>query len=611
MVSPPVLAIGGIGILLLLGLLSDRISDGNNNFPRLLALMASGFLLGQLVLILPFEPITEAITYLEQPELVGFLAELALALVLFREGLELNFKAFLQNLRPILILAFFGVFISTFLFSQVITLIFGFPLLISLLIAGMLVPTDPAATFSMFKGNLRLKARVQEIIGGESAINDAVAIALVTEFILISFLEGDTQLSFSTHVIRALLISFFGGILLGYLLGLIFLKINTKLNSSEQTDFLSLALVILAFFIAIVLHSFNLPISSAITALTSGVVFGNPTSFRFSRFSLAEVDEFHTNISELGELIAFTALGTIIRLDKVVIMVEISLFLAIASIMIRMLVVFVLLRSTTSLSGKESIFIGWGGLRGLATGVLATVAFYQISERPDLIGNLSFTPQEFLSMVLVTLFFSTIIQGLPMKYVAKKTETIILMDRIEELELKKRILTLQLTYLQDQKTRGILTTSEYHLQSIPIRDKLTQVLHDLEVEYREEWRRINSYLLQYEMVNYVLANLGVQKADFEDNPEIDMLVQEEEDLTKKLVSEIERLGLRLETEKEQISSKEEKEIEILISIYEKLCEIREKYDSTHVNEVLSKLQRFDFIKSEEAMEEPISVSQGS
>ncbi len=608
MVSPPVLAIGGIGILLLLGLLSDRLSDGNNNFPRLLALMASGFILGQLVLIIPFEPLAEAITYLERPELVSFLAEFALALVLFREGLELNFKAFLQNIRPIFVLAFFGVFISTFAFSQVITLIFGFPVLISLLIAGMLVPTDPAATFSMFKGNLRLKGRIQEIIGGESAINDAVAIALVTEFILISFLEGDAQLSFSAHVIRALLISFFGGIILGYLLGLLFLKINTKLNSSEQTDFLSLGLVIMSFFVAIALHSFSLPISSAITALTSGIVFGNPTSFRFSRFSLAEVDEFHTNISELGELIAFTALGTIIRLDRVVIMLEISLFLAVASVLIRMMVVYVLLRSTTSLSGKESLFIGWGGLRGLATGVLATVAFYQISESSDLTNGLPFNPQEFLSMVLVTLFFSTIIQGLPMKFVAKKTETIVLMDRIEELELKKRILTLQLTYLQDQKARGILTTSEYHLQSIPIRDKLTQVLHDLEVEYREEWRRINSFLLQFEMLNYVLSNLGVQKADFEDNPEIDLLVQEEEDITKKLISEIEQLGLRLESEKEQISSKEEKEIEILTSIYEKLYEIKEKYDSTHVNEILSKLEKFDFIKMEEQLEKPVKDS---
>lgn len=611
MVSPPVLAIGGIGILLLLGLFSDRLSGGNNNFPRLLALMASGFILGQLVLIIPFDPLSEAITYLEQPELVGFLAEFALALVLFREGLELNFKAFLQNLRPILILAFFGVIISTFIFSQVISIIFGFPILISLLIAGMLVPTDPAATFSMFKGNLRLKGRIQEIIGGESAINDAVAIALVTEFILISILDGETQLSFSSHVLRALLVSFFGGIALGYLLGLVFLKINTRLNVAKQTDFLSLALVILSFFIAIVLHSFDLPISSAITALTSGIVFGNPTSFRFARFSLADVDEFHTNISELGELIAFTALGTIIRLDRVIIMLEIALFLAIASVLIRLFVVFILLRITTSLSAKESVFIGWGGLRGLATGVLATVAFYQLSGRPDLVGGLPFTPQEFLSMVLVTLFFSTIIQGLPMKYVAKRTETIVLMDRIEELELKKRILTLQLTFLQDLKARGILSTSEYHLQSIPIRDKLTQVLHDLEVEYREEWRRINSYLLQFEMLNYVLWNLGVQKADFEDNPEIDRLLQEEEDLTKKLVTEVERLSLRLETEKEAISSKEEKEIEILKSINDKLCEIKEKYDSSHVNEILNRLRRFDFIEGQPDAKVVIRPSNGS
>ncbi len=601
MVSPQLLTLGGLGILLLLGLFGDRISDGNNNFPRLLSLMAFGFLLGQTIQFIHFEPLNEIVGHLQTPSLVGFLAEFTLALVLFREGLELNFKAFLENLRPILVLAFGGVIIATFLFAFILQLLFGFSLLLALLISGMLVPTDPAATFSMFKGKLRLKSKPKEVIGGESALNDAVAIALVTEYILVAFLQGETVPTLSVQLLQALAISFFGGILLGYILAIIFLKLNTKMKEDNHTNFLSLALVIMAFVIPVSMHTIHLPVSSAITALTSGIVFGNPTSFRFQRFSLHPLEEFHVTISELGELVAFVALGTLIRLEFPVHLVTLGFSLAIIGLIVRIGTV-MLLSPLGKLKPKESLFIGWGGMKGLATGVLATISFNAVEANQTISSSLPFPPHEFLSSVLFALFLSTILQGIPLKLVAKRTDTIILSDRQKELELKRSIITLQISFLQQQKEEGKITEAEYHIQSIPLRDKLAQVLHDLEVESRETWKKINSYLVQFEMITFVKSSLGVKTTEIENERDFEDLLDREEELAHVLSMEIDTLELRLETAKETQQMDGKKEEVMLLRIFEHLSEIKRKYGGGRVDDLLNKLMKFEDIIAQTELE---------
>ena len=218
MVTNTELALGGFAILLLTGLFSDKLSKRNGRFPRLIGLIAGGIILGQIARISPLSTIIDSIS---DPNLVLFIAEFALTLVLFKEGLELNLIAFRKSLRSILILAFGAVLLSSFFFALILTLFTPMNFFIALLIAGILAPTDPAATFSMFKGGFRLKPKEKNIIGSESALNDAVAIVIVVELFLSAAETGKFDFSFA--ILYAVFTGFFGGILLGYILGLIFL----------------------------------------------------------------------------------------------------------------------------------------------------------------------------------------------------------------------------------------------------------------------------------------------------------------------------------------------------------------------------------------------------
>ena len=95
----------GIALFLIVGILADKVSNRNQRFPRLVLLILGGFLLEQLGLV---TFLGSVFVDIESEEFIEFVAELALGLVLFREGLELNLSSFLRNLKPVLILAFIG-----------------------------------------------------------------------------------------------------------------------------------------------------------------------------------------------------------------------------------------------------------------------------------------------------------------------------------------------------------------------------------------------------------------------------------------------------------------------------------------------------------------------
>lgn len=91
-------------------------------------------------------------------EFVALILELALSVVLFKEGLELDLIAVKKFIGSILLLATVGVVVSTVISATFLYLITPLAFYLAILISGTLAPTDPAATFSLFKGGLRIKA---------------------------------------------------------------------------------------------------------------------------------------------------------------------------------------------------------------------------------------------------------------------------------------------------------------------------------------------------------------------------------------------------------------------------------------------------------------------
>ncbi|KAH6596101.1 hypothetical protein BASA50_005398 [Batrachochytrium salamandrivorans] len=107
--------------------------------------------------------------------------------IIFEGGFNLQRKSFFSNIIPILSLALFGAFFSTFVssaimwgFSQLI-MDNGWTVIESLVFGALISSTDPVTVLSLLPSTV--DRRLYMLIFGESALNDAVAIILYRFFV--------------------------------------------------------------------------------------------------------------------------------------------------------------------------------------------------------------------------------------------------------------------------------------------------------------------------------------------------------------------------------------------------------------------------------------------
>lgn len=582
MVSITVLVLAEFSILILTGLFSDKLSKRNARFPRLIALIVFGILLGQLAIVMSLDV---AIDTIGNPELVLFIAEFALSLVLFKEGLELNLTAFRKSLRSVLILAFGAVILSSIFFAITVSFLTPLNFFIALLIAGIMAPTDPAATFSMFKGGLRLKPKEKNIIGSESALNDAVAIVIVTELFLSAAENG--HIDFSILILSHMVTSFFGGILLGYTMGFLFLKINQKLDHFVQTSYLALALVSLSFVIPVLLHDTNMVISAPITSLTAGSVFGNPQFFKFPRYQKTHLNDFTGGISEIGEIVAFGAFGTLFSFHKFWLALALAVLFAIITLGSRFLVVVYILRYPSKLTRDESIFIAWGGMRGLATAVLAIIAYQTFLVHDG--GSAIIDPEVFLSSILLGLIIMTIVQGSTLKMVGMKTKSINLSNRKSDLLVERKIIISKLAFYQKERDIQELTMNEYKEITIPLRDRLTKIYFDLQMEIVSRRKRMRSLIKELEMLTTVIIDLGIDQDNIVLHEKQQEIKKSEGEIVEQIQSQLSILNLELSSLRTRSVDKKNI-LELLEEAKAQISELVKRGSSTQTQKIFDQIE---------------------
>ncbi len=567
----------GIALALVLAIIVDKWTDRNQKFPRLILLILGGFLLNELSLIEFGAKFIDS----GDMEFVTLLVELTLSMVLFKEGLELDLKTFKEHLKPILILATFGIVISTSISAALIFLLTPMVFFLAVLISGLLAPTDPAATFSLFKGGLRIKPREKAIIGGESALNDAIAIVLVTTIFVKQAVENAFTLDYS--IIISISSSFFGGIIFGYILGKIFLKINSRLDHYVQTNFISLALVLLTFTLSAYAHSFGLEISAAITALTAGAVFGNPQFFNTERFSQHHLHEFQSNFSELAELLAFVTLGMLMTPDYLGISIIIGIFLGIVAIISRAISILILSK-WTRVSWKESIFISMGGMRGLATGVLAVIVIPEL----DHVFTTTITAEVFINSIMIALITTSAVQGLSIKFIGGKTNSLITADHRKELRVQRRVITSELSFYKKKLDAGMMSHARFEAITIPLYDELIKIKNKIESERKSKIKRVDKLLEEFEMVSFVLNDLIEyrdkvlivnDRDDLTAIEKIEEFEKKEDELANQISLEIDLVKIRFD----YITATEDKETgqvsKLICSIQDRIAGMEKKYNS--------------------------------
>ena len=261
---------------------------------------------------------------------------------------------------------------------------------------------------------------------------------------------------------------FVGGALIGGIVGVFTIKIIKKLQSNMEESFLSLSAVTLIFAIGYIVN-----VSSAIAALTAGIVLANPTIFRQSDYFKRSVFRFWDGISWIFELFAFILVGalfTLRGLEPTIIIF--AIIISCIVILARFLGIFLITlplelfeKTKEHFNSNERLFVSFAGMKGLTTAILALMAYTQLIESSTSIDII-------LDSTIMVLIATGLFQGLFLKSFASKTSVMEETDELNEIMAERILLGAKLDYLVTEFDQKNLSAAQYRNLSIPLKERL-------------------------------------------------------------------------------------------------------------------------------------------
>src|SRR5699024_9000212 len=97
--------------------------------------------------------------------------------LLFEGAATTDLESFRENLPVTLTLAVVGLILSVVVLGVLGRFAFGFPILISLVFAAMILPTDPVSVLALFD-ELGAPERLSTLVEGESLLNDGTGVVI-------------------------------------------------------------------------------------------------------------------------------------------------------------------------------------------------------------------------------------------------------------------------------------------------------------------------------------------------------------------------------------------------------------------------------------------------
>jgi len=221
------------GGLFLLGLVADFLGR-HTPLPRVTLLLLSGFVIGPSVLNwLP------AFTV----DWFPLLTSVALAMIGFLLGLHLT-RARLHELgRSVLAMSIGEVIITALLVFTVLTL-FGVPIEVALLLAGIAPATAPAATVDVVR-EYKAKGKFTDTLLGIVAIDDAWGLFIFSLLLAVVQALGGQGQDGAAEIMVSSVREIGGAILLGFVLGLPMAYLTGRIRPGEPTQAEALGLVML------------------------------------------------------------------------------------------------------------------------------------------------------------------------------------------------------------------------------------------------------------------------------------------------------------------------------------------------------------------------------
>ncbi len=341
------------GVTIFLGVAGEAFFK-KTGIPDIAFLMVLGVIIGPVLGIIQTDTVLEIVPYF---------AALALIIIMFDGGLNLDIKQIMKTAHFALVLAILGFILSMVIVTMLAHYGLGWEWLDSILLSSIVGGSSSIIVFSLVR-QIHVSEETKSMLSFESALTDILS-TIVAFIMFEAVLSGRFDLD--------LLGVTFGnavtvGLLLGLGVGIPWMYVTTKLSNAQHSYMLTLGILFVLFFLA---RSFGE--SGALTALVFGLMLGNRYRLsRYLKFKLPDIstdDTMHNQLTFLVRSFFFVFVGLLASFGQI----EYIIFGIIATIIIyfgrTILTKISLTKKFSQLDRKvTSVMIP----RGLAAAVLAT-----------------------------------------------------------------------------------------------------------------------------------------------------------------------------------------------------------------------------------------------
>ena len=339
-----------------------------------------------------------------------------LPILIFDAAINIKPPHLFREIGAVLNLAIFGVLLSMLVVGFLLNLLTPISLAGAMLFGALISATDPVAVIALFK-EVGAPERLSMLMDSESLFNDASAIVIFG--IVLAVIQSGT--GFHAGVFLGGIVSFikvfFGGLLVGSVLGL---AMRWLMKLSNSVPFAQLAHTAILAYGSFIIADHILGVSGVMSTIAAGLITRSSCKTILS-------EEIRGFLRPCWELMAFVVNSLIFLLlglkedllfknpDHLMTYYPYFLIAIAAVLMGRLAAVYVLLPISNRLplgravDGKTMAIMYWGGLRGVVPVALMLLIPNSFPEKKLIID-----------MTLVVILFSLLVQGTTVNWLMNK-----------------------------------------------------------------------------------------------------------------------------------------------------------------------------------------------